>query len=114
MNTPVSLSLALSWISVALLNGVALAVELPEAAPDFVWAQQAGSAGADKTRGLATDAAGNVYMTGEFSKTGTFGEFTVESKGDLDFFVAKYSPAGGCLLVGAGGGGQSDRGVGGA
>ncbi|HEY3899029.1 MAG TPA: SBBP repeat-containing protein [Chthoniobacter sp.] len=88
------------------------AAELPETAPDYEWAQQAGSVGADKTRGLATDTAGNIYMTGEFSKTATFGDFTVETKGDLDFFVAKYSPQGKCLWVRTGGGSQIDRGYG--
>jgi hypothetical protein len=88
------------------------AAELPETAPDFAWARQAGSVGADKTRGLATDTAGNIYMTGEFSKTATFGDFTVETKGDLDFFVAKYSPEGKCLWVRTGGGSKTDRGYG--
>jgi len=88
------------------------AADLPEKSPDYLWAQQGGSAAADKTRGLATDAAGNVYMTGEYSKTGTFGDFKLESKGELDFFVAKYSPAGKCLWVRTGGGSKIDRGYG--
>jgi hypothetical protein len=112
MSLSVSLRFILSSLGALLVSGVSLAAELPEAAPDFVWAQQAGSAGADKTRGLATDAAGNLYMTGEFAKTGTFGDFTVESKGELDFFVAKYSPAGKCLWVRTGGGSKIDRGYG--
>lgn len=83
-----------------------------EEAPDFLWAVRAGGAKADKTRGLTTDAAGNVYMTGEFGATATFGDFTAETKGDLDFFVAKYSPAGKCLWVRTGGGAKIDRGYG--
>jgi len=51
-------------------------------------------------------------MTGEFAKAGTFGDFQVESKGELDFFVAKYSPAGKCLWVHTGGGSKIDRGYG--
>ena len=93
---------------------MASAADLPETAPDFIWAQQAGGVAHDKTRGLSTDAAGNIYMTGEFAKTATFGEFTVESKGDLDFFVAKYSPEGKCLWVRTGGGSKIDRGYGAA
>ncbi|MEP6670401.1 MAG: SBBP repeat-containing protein [Chthoniobacter sp.] len=112
MNSPIFLRVALVSLCAALVKDAVQAAELPETPPDYVWAQQAGSAGADKTRGLATDAAGNLYMTGEFSKTGTFGEFTVESKGELDFFVAKYSPAGKCLWVRTGGGSKIDRGYG--
>jgi len=85
---------------------------LPETPPDFEWAVQAGGAGHDKTRGLALDDAGNIYMTGEFAQTAVFGDFTVTSKGELDFFVAKYSPEGKCLWVRTGGGGKIDRGYG--
>jgi hypothetical protein len=83
-----------------------------ETAPEISWAVQAGGAKHDKTRGLCTDAAGNIYMTGEFGATATFGDFTVETKGDLDFFVAKYSPAGKCLWVRTAGGAKIDRGYG--
>ncbi len=85
---------------------------LAESAPEISWAVQAGSAKHDKTRGLCTDAAGNIYMTGEFGAKATFGDVTVETKGDLDFFVAKYSPAGKCLWVRTGGGTKTDRGYG--
>jgi len=112
VNSPTLLRAAFLSLCAVLVKNTVLAAELPEKAPDFVWAQQAGSVGADKTRGLTTDAAGNVYMTGEYSKTGTFGEFTVESKGELDFFVAKYSPEGKCLWVRTGGGSKIDRGYG--
>lgn len=112
VKTPVLLPFATTLLCLIPLGSALLAAELPEKAPDFVWAQQAGSVGADKTRGLTTDAAGNVYMTGEFAKTGTFGDFKVESKGELDFFVAKYSPAGKCLWVRTGGGSKIDRGYG--
>jgi hypothetical protein len=110
MNTARSLrfvvvSLCALWTTTAMP-----AAELPETAPDFLWAVQAGGPIHDKTRGLATDAAGNIYLTGEFGKTATFGDFTVESKGDLDFFVAKYSPEGKCLWVRTGGGSKTDRG----
>jgi len=112
VNPLVSLRVAFAFLLVSPIERGLSAAELPEKAPDFVWAQQAGSVGADKTRGLTADAEGNIYMTGEFSKTGTFGDFTVESKGDLDFFVAKYSPAGKCLWARTGGGSKVDRGYG--
>ncbi len=78
--------------------------------PEFLWAVRAGGKKADKTRGLTTDAAGNVYMTGEFAEVADFGKHTLTSRGDYDFFVAKYSPAGECLWVRQGGGARTDRG----
>jgi hypothetical protein len=112
MKSPRSLLFFPAFAHLLLSQSTILGAEPPETPPDYLWAQQAGGVGADKTRGLTTDAAGNVYMTGEFSKTATFGEFTVESKGDLDFFVAKYSTAGKCLWVRTGGGSKIDRGYG--
>lgn len=92
----------------------ALALAIPclchAAAPEYQWAVRAGGSKHDKTRGLATDAAGNVWMTGEFGDVSTFGKFTLTSKGDLDFFVAKYSPKGECLWAQQGGGSGTDRG----
>lgn len=109
---PLCFSLAGTLLGIIISPGYLRGTDLPEKAPDFAWAQPAGSVGADKTRGLATDAAGNTYLTGEFSKAGTFDDFQVESKGELDFFVAKYSPAGKCLWVRTGGGRKIDRGYG--
>ena len=84
----------------------------PEPAPPIAWAVQAGGPKHDKTRGLTIDAAGNIYMTGEFSGVATFGQFPVASVGDLDFFIAKYSPDGKCLWVRRAGGTKTDRGYG--
>src|ERR1044071_9185803 len=92
----------------ALLCALPLAVRAAD--PSFTWAVRAGGARHDKTRGLATDRDGNVYMTGEFGATADFGKQTLTSKGDLDFFVAKYSPSGECLWARQGGGLKTDRG----
>lgn len=90
----------------------AAAVLRAETPPDFAWAVQAGGPKHDKTRALAVGRDGSVFMAGEFSATAKFGDFTVESKGDLDFFVAKYSPEGRCVWVRTGGGSKIDRGYG--
>ena len=99
---------------VSLVCAVALA--LPAlclaAEPSYVWTVRAGGARYDKTRGLCTDRAGNVYMTGEFGDVADFGTEKITSRGDLDFFVAKYSPQGKCLWVRPGGGAKTDRGYG--
>ncbi|GAA3922612.1 T9SS type A sorting domain-containing protein [Hymenobacter algoricola] len=40
----------------------------------------------------AADANGNVYLTGSFTGTATFGSFSLTSAGDQDVFVAKWNP----------------------
>src|SRR4051812_34303619 len=77
---------------------------------EIAWAVRAGGPTADKARGIAADAAGNVYLTGEFGETADFGEFTLTSRGGLDFFLAKYDATGKCLWVRQGGGAKTDRG----
>ena len=67
-------------------------------APNTLWARSAG-AGTD-AYGVTVDAAGNVYVTGLCSGTGTFGPnssggtVSVTSAGGYDLFVAKYNSAG--------------------
>src|SRR5262249_22075187 len=53
----------------------------PNTNPDWVW-------------GMTTDPAGNVYATGYFSGTGTFGSTSLTSKGGLDVFVTRLDSAG--------------------
>jgi hypothetical protein len=45
------------------------------------------------TRAVATDARGNVFVTGLFNGTLSFGSTTLTSAGGLDIFVAKWVPA---------------------
>jgi hypothetical protein len=66
--------------------------------PDFLWAQQAGGTNNnDLAWSVAVDPAGNVYVTGGFSDTATFGTNTLVAAGNPgadDIFLAKYSRAG--------------------
>ncbi|GAA4028331.1 hypothetical protein GCM10022409_10540 [Hymenobacter glaciei] len=83
-----------------LCSGVALLVALGVRAqvPAFAWAvgaeapttydQQA------QNRAIATDAAGNTYVTGIFRKTMTLGNITLTAENDYDLFVASLDPAG--------------------
>jgi Thrombospondin type 3 repeat/Beta-propeller repeat len=64
----------------------------------LIWAKRAGGSGLDRGNGIATDSAGNSYVTGRFNGTATFGlapNFTIiTTVGGDDVFVAKYDPNG--------------------
>ncbi len=80
---------------------------------NFVWAQKAGGNNYDYGTGIATDAVGNVYVTGLFTGTATFGTLSITSSTtDYDVFIAKYSPTGTALWVNKGGGSGWDVGSG--
>ncbi|NER39279.1 MAG: hypothetical protein F6J93_35910 [Oscillatoria sp. SIO1A7] len=54
-----------------------------------IWLEQLGTAGDDKSYGVATDGSGNIYISG-----GTTGSLEGSNKGDYDAWVAKYSSDG--------------------
>ena len=57
-----------------------------------LWVRQLGTETYDAAYGVATDAAGNVYLTGE-----TDGSLDGANRGDRDVWVAKYDAAGHAL-----------------
>ncbi|MEI2724349.1 MAG: SBBP repeat-containing protein [Verrucomicrobiota bacterium] len=69
----------------------------------LAWAKRAGSNGIDDGNGVAVDTNGNVYVTGYFKSTATFGtgetNQTMLTALGQDLFVAKYAPSGGLLWV---------------
>jgi len=60
------------------------------------WSRRAGANLSDQASAVATDASGNVYVTGSFSGiNASFGNgITVNSSGSEDIFLAKYSADG--------------------
>jgi hypothetical protein len=56
-----------------------------------LWSQRYGSTGEDNGNEVATDASGNVHLTGRFQNAVSFGAGTLTSAGSYDMFLAKYS-----------------------
>ncbi|MFZ5554924.1 MAG: SBBP repeat-containing protein [Bacteroidota bacterium] len=60
-----------------------------------VWANSAGGITYDEAFSIATDAPGNVYVTGSFNgSTITFGSDTLTNAGMSNIFLAKFDPSG--------------------
>lgn len=76
----------------------------------FKWAKQAGSPGNEVCAGIITNAGGDSFITGWFSETADFGNFSVSSAGSYDMFVAKYNASGAAQWVSRGGGPSDDYG----
>lgn len=72
---------------------------------NYVWAFRIGGTGQDKALAITTDAAGDVYVGGQFSGTVDFdpgaGTSNLTSAGSFDAFVAKYTSAGAFVWVAA-------------
>ncbi|HSH94335.1 MAG TPA: hypothetical protein VK968_09340 [Roseimicrobium sp.] len=96
--------------STLLFTAAALGAASLETPPEFEWAVSAGGKLHEKTRGLATDPKGNIFLTGEFSDTARFGEHVITSAGGMDFYIAKCGPDGKFLWARSGGGTGIDRG----
>lgn len=83
-------------------------------AGDLLWAQRIGGGERAAARGIAVDAVGNSYITGEFGGLVDFdpGPNTVdrESNGDADIFLLKLDPHGNFLWAVTAGSKASDQG----
>jgi hypothetical protein len=85
-------------------------------APSWIWAKSAGAMWYEEATAVATDAAGNSYITGFFKNanpgtyTISFGSTTITSVGSNDVFIAKYDPSGNLLWAKSAGGTGDDRG----
>ncbi len=105
MRIPVPLS---QWMFLAFGGWLAAAAEAP---PDFLWTHQAGGKDTDAGCGVAVDNSGNVFVTGYFFGTNSFGATNLISAGEDDIFVAKYDSAGNLLWARRAGGSASDEGL---
>jgi len=75
-------------------------------------AQKAGgSSGDDQSNAVAVDSNGDVYVTGAFEQTATFGSTTLTTAGNDDIFVAKMNSTGHWLWAVQAGGLYDDTGM---
>lgn len=69
-----------------------------DASGNFVWAKRLGGTSDEVMIDLATDAAGNIYSTGNFSGTVDFdpgaSAYTMSAQGTKDIFISKLDAAG--------------------
>ena len=79
---------------------------------ELIWAKLIGGSEPDWGWGVCADKLGNVYFTGEFSGTATFGPDVFVSNGDRDVFVSKLDQNGNFLWTKVFGGPDEDKGKG--
>lgn len=85
-------------------------------AGDFVWVKRFGQNGSFSTPNcLAVDSIGNVYTSGLYTKTCDFdpgsATFNLQSKGGVDIFITKYTPAGNFIWARSVGGPTNSEGL---
>jgi len=68
-------------------------------AQNFAWANKGGLWAYDYGYGVATDNAGNVYVSGKYEEAAIFSGVTLPWQGNHDAFLAKYSPSGDILWI---------------
>lgn len=79
----------------------------------FLWVRSGGGELIDRGYAVATDNAGNCYVTGHFqSAEASFGHVSLRNRGDYDLFVAKYDARGNLVWIKSGGGMGYDYGHG--
>lgn len=83
-----------------------------DASGNYVWAKNMGGTAVDYCRGLAIDAANNIYVTGGFNGTADFdpgtGTYNLTPAGSTDIYLAKYDASGNFIWVKSMGGTNSD------
>ncbi len=65
-----------------------------EETSSFEWVKPAGGTYTDYGHCIATDAQGNIYTSGCFTGTATFGSFSLQSDGNNNIFITKMDASG--------------------
>jgi hypothetical protein len=77
---------------------------------NVLWAKTADGGIDDQASSVATDASGNVFVTGSFLSI-SFGSYHLTNAGGYDIFLVKYDAHGNVLWAKSAGGDGDDRGV---
>lgn len=77
---------------------------------NILWATKAGGNSNDYGAGISSDLNSNVYITGAFTNTCNFGNFSVTAIDSLDIFIAACDPSGTFQWVQQAGGTSTDLG----
>jgi hypothetical protein len=92
-----------------LLPALLLSVVSAAEPPGCEWVFAGGGGAHDKTRGVAFDAEGNVFLASECVGDAVFGELSHRSAGGMDMCLVKLDPSGRPLWVAGLGGSLTDR-----
>jgi hypothetical protein len=65
----------------------------------LAWLKRAGGSSQDVVRDAATDAEGNLYLTGYFQNDVTFDDVQLRAGEYTNFYIAKYNPSGALLWL---------------
>ncbi len=77
----------------------------------ILWAMRAGGYGSDRALSVKADAAGNIYITGFYYGSASFGTFTLNSSnGSQEIFIAKLNSSGTFIWAVSAGGAMADIG----
>ncbi|HOC95100.1 MAG TPA: SBBP repeat-containing protein [Candidatus Cloacimonadota bacterium] len=76
----------------------------------WLWAKKAGGDGQDRGYGVTLDSGGNIWLTGKYESTASFGDSSLTSLGGSDIFVARLDSSGNWLWATSAGGSQPDEG----
>lgn len=80
---------------IILMSSLLISVISYSQVPNYLWAKNAGGTNGDYVQGCATDANGNVFITGYFSSPAiSFGSITLTNAGGGDMFIVKYDANG--------------------
>jgi hypothetical protein len=80
-----------------------------DASGNILWAKDFDGSDFSFASGMAVDANGAIYITGNFSGTKQFGNISLTSSGNSDVFVAKFDANGDAQWAVSGGSGSSDN-----
>jgi hypothetical protein len=77
---------------------------------NWLWAKNAGGLADDRCSSIVSDNNGNIYITGQFALTASFGSTNITSNGNDDIFISKLDNQGNFIWTINGGSSDEDGG----